>query len=292
MKGSGLFSLLSTLFIFLAFTSAWPWPGSADADSNALILRRQEQKASETAAETAAASTDDAAATTAAASDSASASASASVSDSASASASASGTSASGTKKSGSKSGTKTTATKTTAIDPRLPPGGISLITPAATDGIQFYRVGENVTFQWNYTSLSVTPSAIDVLASCSLNQATYTISANMSVDPTGAITWDTGNFPEAITSPFAVASYTLIVHDAASDITDVPSAGYLGAYDQYVFGMYTGQAYTPLNEFKCATCNGAFSVHEKQVFGVVLMTAAITVMSFTWFANGFGVFS
>jgi hypothetical protein len=62
-----------------------------------------------------------------------------------------------------------------------------------------------------------------------------------MSVDPTGAITWDTGNFPEAITSPFAVASYTLIVHDAASDITDVPSAGYLGAYDQYVFGMYTG---------------------------------------------------
>ncbi|KIW58974.1 hypothetical protein PV05_03462 [Exophiala xenobiotica] len=292
MKGSGLFSLLSTLFIVVAFTSAWPWPGSSDSDSNALVLRRQEQKASETAAQTAAASTGDAAATTAAASDSASDSASASASASDSESASASITSASGTEGSGSKSGTKTTATKTTAIDPRLPPGGISLITPAATDGIQFYRVGENVTFQWNYTSLSVTPSAIDVLASCSLNQATYTISANMSVEPTGAITWDTGNFPEAITSPFAVASYTLIVHDAASDITDVPSAGYLGAYNQYVFGMYTGQAYTPLNEFKCATCNGAFSVHEKQVFGVVLMTAAITVMSFTWFANGFGVFS
>jgi hypothetical protein len=51
-------------------------------------------------------------------------------------------------------------------------------------------------------------------------------------------------------------------------------------------------QPYTPLNEFKCATCNGALSAHEKQALGVILMTATITVMSFTWFANGFGVFS
>jgi len=97
------------------------------------------------------------------------------------------------------------------------------------------------VTFQWNYTSLSVTPSAIDVLASCSINSATYTIAANMSVEETGAVTWDTGEFQATATNPFPVASYTLIVHDSSKDVTDVPSAGHLGAYAQYVFGMYTG---------------------------------------------------
>lgn len=115
------------------------------------------------------------------------------------------------------------------------------MITPAAIDGVQYYKVGDYITFKWNYTSLSVTPTAIDVLASCALNDATYTISGNMSVGPTGAITWDTGNFPAAATQPFPVASYTLIVYDASKDVTDVPSAGSLGAYDQYVFGMYTG---------------------------------------------------
>jgi len=138
-----------------------------------------------------------------------------------------------------------------------------------------------------------VTPSAIDVLASCAINQATYTISANMSVQETGgAVTWDTGEMFATATNPFPVASYTLIIHDSSQDITDVPSAGFLAAYEQYIFGMYTRQPYTPLNEFKCATCNGALSAHEKQALGVILTTAAITIMSFTWFANGFGVFS
>lgn len=62
-----------------------------------------------------------------------------------------------------------------------------------------------------------------------------------MSVEETGAVTWDTGDFEATATNPFVVASYTLIVHDAAKDATDVPSAGELGAYAQYVFGMYTG---------------------------------------------------
>lgn len=114
------------------------------------------------------------------------------------------------------------------------------MITPAAIDGVQYYKVGDQITFKWNYTSLSVTPSAIDVLASCSMNAATYTISSNMSVEETGAVTWDTGEYQSTATNPFPVASYTLIIHDAAKDVTDVASAGYLNAYSQYVFGMYT----------------------------------------------------
>ncbi|KIV83196.1 hypothetical protein PV11_05246 [Exophiala sideris] len=273
MKGSGLFSVLSTLvFVLTAVSSAWPWPGSPNHNIDALLLRRQDSTSTNT--DTAAATTTESAAATT------------------SASSSGTITSAAGSAASGSKNATKTTSSKSTAIDPRLPPGGIEMITPAATDGVQYYKVGDYITFKWNYTSLSVTPTAIDVLASCSLNDATYTITGNMSVEATGAITWDTGNFAEAATQPFPVASYTLVVYDAASEVTDVASAGYLAAYDQYIFGMYTGQPYTPLNEFKCATCSGALSMHEKQAIGVLLMTAAVTVMSFTWFAHGFGAFS
>jgi hypothetical protein len=62
-----------------------------------------------------------------------------------------------------------------------------------------------------------------------------------MSVQETGAFTWDTGNMDATATNPFPVASYTLIIHDSSQDLTAVPQAGYLGAYEQYMFGMYTG---------------------------------------------------
>jgi hypothetical protein len=164
------------------------------------------------------------------------------------------------------------------------------MVTPAVIEGPQYYKVGDYVTFQWNYTSLSVTPSAIDVLASCSLNSATYTIAANMSVEETGSVVWDTGN-TATMTNPYPVASYTLLIYDAAKDYTDAPSAGFLGAYNQYQFGMYTGQPYVPLNEFRCATCSGALSIHERQAIGILAVTSIFTVLSFTWFANGFGLF-
>ncbi|RMD44531.1 hypothetical protein DV735_g536, partial [Chaetothyriales sp. CBS 134920] len=193
--------------------------------------------------------------------------------------------------KSGSSTKTSTSKTqKTTVVDPRLPPGGVEMISPAITEGAQYYKVGDYVTFEWNYTSLSVTPSAIDVLASCSLNSATYTIAANMSVSETGRVIWDTGN-TATMSNPYPVATYTLVIHDAAKEATDVASAGYLGAYNQYTFGMYTGQPYVSLPQFKCATCSGALSMHERQLLGVVGVTALVTLLSFTWFANGFGVF-
>ncbi|KAK5053218.1 hypothetical protein LTR84_002192 [Exophiala bonariae] len=295
MKGSGLFSCLSLVFlILLSSSSAWPWPPSLGEIGDRLdtfLSRRQDNQDNEDNQESSSSRSSSATAT-AKTSTSASRSSSATTDPDAEESASASGTitdiNASETKSANS---TRTSSTKTTPIDPRLPPGGISLITPAPIDGVQYYKVGDPVTFKWNYTSLSITPSAIDVLASCALNSATYTISSNMSVEETGAVTWDTGDFEATATNPFVVASYTLIVHDAAKEVTDVPSAGELGAYAQYVFGMYTGQPYVPLNEFRCASCNGALSIHEKQALGVILTTAAITIMSFTWFANGFGAF-
>ena len=83
-------------------------------------------------------------------------------------------------------------ATSTTDIDPRLPPGGINMITPAPLSGSQYYKIGDYVTFGWNYTSLSVTPKSIDVMASCSLNNQLYTIAVNQSVESSQMVVWDT----------------------------------------------------------------------------------------------------
>lgn len=183
------------------------------------------------------------------------------------------------------------------------------MVTPAVIAGPQYYKIGDHVTFAWNYTSLSVTPSYIDVLASCSMNSQMYTITANQSVDPTGAVIWDTGNYQASATVPLLTETYTLVVMDAQLDISATAKAGYLGVSDQYTFGMYVPQPYTPLNgrtsslfdinilltsvaEFKCATCSAALSAHERQALGFVLGMGAITILSFTWFAGGFGVFS
>ena len=185
------------------------------------------------------------------------------------------------------------------------------MLTPAAIGPSTYYKIGNFVTFGWNYTSLSVTPSAIDILASCSANSATYTIAMNQSVVPTGAITWDTGKYQKTATVPLLTETYTLIIHDAAQDVSATAKAGYLGVFDQFTFGMYSPQPYTPLNgssqthssllldalltswtEFKCATCSSAISDMERQAFGFLLTMGTITVLSFTWFAGGFGVFS
>ena len=122
------------------------------------------------------------------------------------------------------------------------------MVTPAPFAGAQYYKIGDHVTFAWNYTSLSVTPSAIDILASCAINSQLYTIALNQSIDATGAVTWDTGGYQSTATVPLLTETYTLVIYDAAKDISATPSAGYLGVYDQYTFGMYTPQAYTPLN--------------------------------------------
>lgn len=196
----------------------------------------------------------------------------------------------------GSNNGKNATATKNTyettkTFDQRLPAGGVEMITPSAIAGPQYYKVGDYVTWAWNYTSLSITPSAIDILASCSLNQATYTIAVNQSVaDATQAITWDTGAYQSSATTKLLVATYTLIIYDAQSAITDVPRAGYLAPYEQFTFGMYTPQPYVAQKPFKCATCNDAPSAMGRQTLGVVLGVVGVTVMSFGWFAGVAGL--
>ncbi|KAJ4322116.1 hypothetical protein N0V94_002584 [Neodidymelliopsis sp. IMI 364377] len=185
-------------------------------------------------------------------------------------------------------SGSKTTTSKAKSYDARLPAGGISLVTPGALAGSQFYKVGDYVTFAWNYTSLSQTPSAIDILASCTANQATYTIAVNQSADQTQVI-WDTKNTPSGQV-PFLTEKYTLLIYDAESSVSAAPRAGYLGVFNSFTFGMYTPQPYVPFDEFECANCNGALSHFEKMTLKVLLLTTGTTIGSLVYFTYTFGL--
>jgi hypothetical protein len=201
---------------------------------------------------------------------------------------------ASGSAKASGSQGSKTTTgkTKSTSIDPRVPAGGVSMVTPNALAGPQYYKVGNGnfITFAWNYTSLSVTPSAIDVMASCSANQATYTIAVNISAEQTQVI-WDTNTTPSG-QPPFLTEKYTLLIMDAEADVTAAPRPGYLGVFNQFTFGMYTPQPYVNWTDFQCANCvkNGALSHSEKMTLKVLLFTSGTTVASLLYFAHNFGL--
>jgi hypothetical protein len=164
------------------------------------------------------------------------------------------------------------------------------MVTPNALAGDQFYKVGDWVTFAWNYTSLSVTPSYIDVMASCSANQATYTLAVNMSATNTKVL-WDTENTPSG-QPPFLTEKYTLLIYDSQSEVTTAPRAGYLAVFNQFTFGMYTPQPYVEWKDFQCANCvkNGALSATEKMTLRVLLLTSGTTIASLLFFTHNFGL--
>ncbi|KAJ6084278.1 hypothetical protein N7486_011078 [Penicillium sp. IBT 16267x] len=186
---------------------------------------------------------------------------------------------------------TSATTTSSVSINPAAAAGGISMMTPDSST-TTYYKIGQNITFVWNYTSLIVSPTAVDVVASCSLNSATYTVTKNMSMEATGTAIWDTGEYEKTATIPLLTASYTLFIYDADKSLTDTATAGYLGSNIGYAFGMYFTQSPTSLSGFFCVTCNGALSDTTRQGLKFVVGMAMLTVLSFTWFAGSFGLFS
>ncbi|GLA70830.1 hypothetical protein AtubIFM55763_001005 [Aspergillus tubingensis] len=281
MRSMSRLFVLCLLLVLGTVTSAWPWPPHGE------LLRRADTTAAESATTGAAATTESASKTEAATK-----TAAATGSDT---TATATGTntkSATGTgTASGKSSGSSSNSTTSVSINPAAGAGGISMLIP--TQGATtYYKIGDYVTLKWNYTSLTISPTAVNVVASCSLNSATYTISSNMTMSPTGEVVWDTKKYQANATVPLLTASYTLIVWDASKAITETASAGYLSAASSYIFGMYSSQPYTPLNGFVCATCSGAFSELERLGMKFTFGMFAITVLSFTWFAGGFGLFS
>lgn len=164
------------------------------------------------------------------------------------------------------------------------------MITPNTASSTQYYKIGDYVTFAWNYTSLSVTPTAIDILATCTGNQQTYTLALNQSISATtGAFTWDTRPLlPGSTSIPLLTNKYTLIIYDAAKSISATPSSGYLSTQEQFTFAMYSPQAAVDMADFKCVTCNGALSAIERQSLAAVGIMATFAIVGATWFTSGF----
>ncbi len=166
------------------------------------------------------------------------------------------------------------------------------MVTPAVTAGSQLYKLGDFVTWGWNYTDVQGTPTAIDLYIKCSKVPQPWTLTQNMSYAEVGSFTWDTDKFTKEdnqIKTPLLVEQYTLVIADADGGITATPEPGYLAPYSGFTFGLYTGQPYSDTNDgWQCASCSGAMSglVSSHEVGAALVMTAA-TVLSFTWFVAG-----
>lgn len=174
-------------------------------------------------------------------------------------------------------------------------PGSAVMKYPVTTLTSAYYKIGDFVTFSWNYTQLTASPTAVNVIASAStssLGASTWTLTQNMTFQTDAAFTWDTGAFQtQALQDqkPLLVEMYTLYIYDAdASAPTETAGYGSLTGNAALTFGMYTGQPYTALaSGYVCATCSSAVSAQERQAVGLLFAMFGVTVLSFTWFVTG-----
>jgi hypothetical protein len=133
------------------------------------------------------------------------------------------------------------------------------MIVPVTTT-LVLYKLGDFVTFSWNYTSLLASPTAVDVMAVDASATQTHTLTQNMTFESPASYTWDTESYQaeNAVSKPLRVAEYTLLIYDSDGEPTGVVAAGYLAPYNQLQFGIYTPQPYEPLGSWVCSVCNSA----------------------------------
>ncbi|KAK7418879.1 hypothetical protein QQZ08_011088 [Neonectria magnoliae] len=193
----------------------------------------------------------------------------------------------------------KTTATgkksdskgKHTTFSADAPAGGVTIVTPITTaQATPLFKIGDNVNFVWNYTSLKGTPTAVDVLISCSSASQTWTLTSNMTFETLVDFVWDSSVQATDVDAPLPVQLYTLIIKDSDATITDPAEPGYLSVFSGLKFGMYTGQPYTPLADWTCVGCNGGPPQIDHHAAGFALTMSIITIASFTWFVAGLGL--
>jgi hypothetical protein len=181
------------------------------------------------------------------------------------------------------------TVTKEPEIDETAPVGGVVILNPITTAATPLlYKAGDYVTFGWNYTNLIATPTAVDLILSCSQVRQTWTLTGNMSFEEPGSFTWDSRVQQTDVKAPLLTEKYTLIIKNSEDEITATPKPGHL-FQGQLAFAMYTPKPYKPLEEWNCATCaNAAVSDMDRKALGFAMTMSAITVLSFTWFVAGF----
>jgi hypothetical protein len=165
------------------------------------------------------------------------------------------------------------------------------MLTPAATVTSPFYKIGDYVTFGFNYTSLSSTPTALNIYASCtSKPEYHYEVASNYTTggtkngtDDAEMVVWDTSKHQALGQQALVLDTYTLVIYDADGNDDDTPVAGYLAPFKGFKFGMYAAQDYSDSTdgEPQCATCSGAGMVGAS-VLSVLIPTAMM--VSAVWF--------
>lgn len=191
----------------------------------------------------------------------------------------------------GTKTGTAGHRTTSLSINPAGYAGAIEMLTPNTVQvASALYKIGDNIELAWNYTNVIATPTAIDVLVSCSAASETWTLTANMTFETEVNFLWETKDDADNVDRPLLTEKYTLIVKDVDAEVTERAAAGYLGAYSGFTFGLYRPAAYTPLSEWECSTCNAGPGGFDTQALRLAVTMALITVCSFTWFVTGLGL--
>ncbi|KAI5782721.1 hypothetical protein EDC01DRAFT_224689 [Geopyxis carbonaria] len=192
------------------------------------------------------------------------------------------------TKKNKESASDKKTTTRKVRVPATAVVGAVNMKTPAAQDGFSIFKIGETVTFGWNYTDLVVSPTNVNVEAYCTDGANYFTITGNASGDTTKAI-WDTGKYQATASIKLPIATYTLFIYDASKSRTDVASPGYLGVYQNLRFGLYEPKKAIPLSQFECPTCSpdGANALLNKYALRMSLLMAFLSTISFAWFMAG-----
>lgn len=162
------------------------------------------------------------------------------------------------------------------------------MLTPATSvTPTPLYMIGDNVTFGWNYTSLLATPTAVDVLLTCTVNSATWTLTSNMTFQTQVSYVWNSANTNDDVENPLLTDMYTMIIKDTNADITAMPTPGYLSTYSQFYFGMYKNLPYVSYDQWTCPGSCSSASGPTTHAIAFLFGMSLITFLSFTWFVTG-----
>ncbi|KAK7747131.1 hypothetical protein SLS62_009186 [Diatrype stigma] len=195
-----------------------------------------------------------------------------------------------GQSKTGSASGSATSSSGRKTFSAIDGAGGVAMISPPTTAGSQYYKIEAPtpITWVWNYTSLQGTPTAIDVMVSCSTATASWTLTQNMTFEETASFTWDTRAYQTShVDNKLVTAEYTLIIWDADTSYSDTAEAGYLAPFNTWRFGLYAAQPYHNLSDWECVTCSAANAGLDRSAFKFAASMSLITVLTFTWYVVG-----
>ncbi|KAH9941259.1 uncharacterized protein BXZ73DRAFT_42284 [Epithele typhae] len=144
---------------------------------------------------------------------------------------------------------------------PQTAAAGSITVTKPPQASTSFYKIAasQTVTFAWNFTDVLSMPTHLTVHA-VGANGNTYPVGPTDGIinGTATSVTWDLWSYQQANSQlPLAPGSYALhIWDDRGPDATRAP--GLLSPYSSLQFALYTPEAYTPLESWTCATCNGA----------------------------------